>query len=279
MQEVFIFANSLIDIRPSQLDWDSSKSLDTPIIPKVLSKPFQIVQHVGVITIPSGVCSDESRTLIDKLAEGTVYHHHGTYSSLSISGPGRKISKRSLKIIRAMEHVGTTRMCIPELDHLSQELHRVDQVPDVLPRYRTVFWNCHDYAVHFAILAVDQFPPKPALVELSVTIENSKSAFCRKHEECVIGMMLLALCVGSCSCIFDLFGYTWAHRFILLALLSTTLCNIYYTLWRFQQIEALEKREAWLRVLEERFPRLSAFRLRNVAGLFTIRENLWFPRF
>jgi hypothetical protein len=119
---VLIFANSLFDTRLSQLDWYSSKRLDALEIPKVSRRPFQIVQHLGVIVVPSEVFFDESRVLIDKLAEGTVYHHKGLYSLLSVSGPGRKLSKDALKVIRALEHVGTTNMCISEMNRMCKSI-------------------------------------------------------------------------------------------------------------------------------------------------------------
>lgn len=117
-QDVFIFANSLVDIRPAQVDWDCLKSLHAPVIPQISDRPFQIIQHMGVIVIPSGICSDKSRTLIDKLAEGTIYNHKGTYSVLAFSGPGRKIPKPELKVIRALEFIGKTSMCLCELDYI-----------------------------------------------------------------------------------------------------------------------------------------------------------------
>ncbi|KAB8207519.1 hypothetical protein BDV34DRAFT_191842 [Aspergillus parasiticus] len=277
-QDVFIFANSLVDIRPAQVDWDCLKSLYAPVIPQISDRPFQIIQHMGVIVIPSGISSDESRTLIDKLAEGTIYNHKGTYSVLAFSGPGRKIPKPELKIIRALEFIGKTSMCLCELDYISQELHRVDRSTDALPRYRTVFWNCHDYTVNLAILIMDDFPPPPVVVKLSRMVEESKSAFCRKHEECALAMMNVALCIGAFLCVFDLLGYTLAHIFILFALLSTAICDVYYTIWRFQQVEALQMREAWIHTLEQRFSRLSAFRRENPVKSSAISEPLWFPR-
>ncbi|KAE8313998.1 hypothetical protein BDV41DRAFT_576127 [Aspergillus transmontanensis] len=267
-QDVFIFANGLVDIRPAQVDWDCLKSLYAPVIPQISDRPFQIIQHMGVIVIPSGISSDESRTLIDKLAEGTIYNHKGTYSVLAFSGPGRKIPKPELKIIRALEFIGKT----------TQELHRVDRSTDALPRYRTVFWNCHDYTVNLAILIMDDFPPPPVVVKLSRMVEESKSAFCRKHEECALAMMNVALCIGAFLCVFDLLGYTLAHIFILFALLSTAICDVYYTIWRFQQIEALQMREAWIHTLEQQFSRLSAFRRENPVKSSAISEPLWFPR-
>ena len=154
----------------------------------------------------------------------------------------------------------------------------MDRSTDALPRYRTVFWNCHDYAVNLAILIMDYFPPSPALVKLYRMVEDSKSAFCRKHEQYVLAMILVALCIGSFSCVLDLLGYTSARIFILLALLSTTLCGAYYIIWRLQQVEALQMREAWIQILAQRFPRLSAFRRGNLVKSSVIREPLWFPR-
>ncbi|KAB8263031.1 hypothetical protein BDV32DRAFT_146822 [Aspergillus pseudonomiae] len=271
-QDVFIFANSLIDIRSTQVDWDSLKCLNALGIPQISTRPFQFVQHMGVIVVPSGVCSDETRTLIDKLAEGTIYNHKGTYSVLAISGPGRKIPKPELKIVRALEFIGKTRMC------LSQELLRVDRSTDALPRYSAIFWNCHDYAVNLAIIIVENFPPPSALMKLSSMVEDSKSPFCRKLEEFVVTLMLIILCVGALFCVFDLLGYTSARIVILFALLSATFWDACYIIFRFQQVEALQLREAWIHILEQRFSRLFAFRRGSFVKPSTIGEPLWFPR-
>ncbi|KAE8141378.1 hypothetical protein BDV38DRAFT_237789 [Aspergillus pseudotamarii] len=125
---------------------------------------------------------------------------------------------------------------------------------------------------------MDSFPPPPALVKLYRMVEDSKSAFCRKHEECALAMMLVALCIASFLCVLDLLGYTSAHIFILSVLLSTTLCDAYYVIWRLLQVEALQMRDTWIQILGQRFSRLSAFRQGNLAKSSMIREPLWFPR-
>jgi hypothetical protein len=160
----------------------------------------------------------------------------------------------------------------------AQELHRVDRAPEILPRYRTVFWNCHDYAVYFAILVVEQHPPSPALRELAAIVEDSKFIFCREHEEHIARVLLFSLWIGTVTSLLYLFDFSMARVFSALALLSITLCSLYHFVWKTQQMQALQERDAWLHILERRFPKLSALRDRSHSRGLTTQEFSWFPK-
>ncbi|KAF7593191.1 hypothetical protein BBP40_011821 [Aspergillus hancockii] len=169
-------------------------------------------------------------------------------------------------------------MCTGQLDYLSQELHRVDKTPETLPRYRTVFWNCHDYAVYFAALICDQYPPTAVLRELAVIVEESKFIFCRAHAKHIARMQLFSFGIGTVSSLLNLLGFRLARAFVLLALILTTLCNIYHVVWKTWQIQAFQERETWLHILEQRYPKLSAVRDKSNIGGLMVRHPSWIPR-
>jgi hypothetical protein len=244
----------------------------TTALPKISTGFFDIKCHIGVIIIDDHVCADTSLTLEQKLLKGMIFEHSGPDMKRSIDGQGRRANTRFAKIITALEFIGYTEMGNADLDDLCeystyvdfalghtsnighllvQNIIRVDAALDKKPRYRPIYWNCHDIAVRFAFLATAGYASFELAKMLSKLFERTKFNFQKTSNILIPHASSFAFdtAFGLAGVAFPPLGtVTLAQKVIRNG-----------TIIAQQQImtySALMDRKSWVDTLEQRFPRL-----------------------
>lgn len=137
-----------------------------------------------------------------------------------------------------------------------QEILRVDREKKKRPVYRAIHFNCHDFAISFAALLVDQPVPISQLRDLSWYSEHAKYRFCRLHAHYSPRVIGLSLCLSVVFFLAESVGVGIPRIVgIYMAFLAAVLV-VCHVLWEASKRTAERARFHWRSVLQKRFPLL-----------------------